>query len=107
MPPAFASPTCRCRRPRFWRPLTRPARREPRRSEAWIPAKAGIHAGHAMANGVGARLRRHDVGQGLRSQALRSAQEPMAHVTLIGNLRQFTGGVTTLEVDAATVRQLF
>jgi len=31
----------------------------------------------------------------------------MAHVTLIGNLRQFTGGVTTLEVDAATVRQLF
>lgn len=31
----------------------------------------------------------------------------MAHVTLIGNLRQFTGGVTTLEIDAATVRQLF
>jgi hypothetical protein len=31
----------------------------------------------------------------------------MAHVTLIGNLRQFTGGVTELEVDAATVRQLF
>lgn len=31
----------------------------------------------------------------------------MAHVTLIGNLRQFTGGVTELELDAATVRQLF
>lgn len=31
----------------------------------------------------------------------------MAHVTLIGNLRQFTGGVTTLDVDAANVRQLF
>jgi hypothetical protein len=31
----------------------------------------------------------------------------MAHVTLIGNLRQFTGGVSALEVDAATVRQLF
>jgi sulfur-carrier protein len=31
----------------------------------------------------------------------------MAHVTLIGNLRQFTGGVTELDVEAATVRQLF
>lgn len=31
----------------------------------------------------------------------------MAHVTLIGNLRQFTGGITELHVDAATVRQLF
>jgi sulfur-carrier protein len=31
----------------------------------------------------------------------------MAHVTLIGNLRQFTGGVTALNVDAVTVRQLF
>lgn len=31
----------------------------------------------------------------------------MAHVSLIGNLRQFTGGVTELEVDAANVRQLF
>jgi molybdopterin converting factor small subunit len=30
----------------------------------------------------------------------------MAHVTLIGTLRQYTGGVTELEVDAATVRQL-
>lgn len=31
----------------------------------------------------------------------------MAHVTLIGNLRQFTGGVTELEVEAANVRLLF
>ena len=31
----------------------------------------------------------------------------MAHVSLIGNLRQFTGGVTELDLDAATVRQLF
>ena len=31
----------------------------------------------------------------------------MAHVTLIGNLRQFTGGVAELDVDAASVRQLF
>ena len=31
----------------------------------------------------------------------------MAHVVLIGNLRQYTGGVTELEVQAATVRQLF
>ncbi len=31
----------------------------------------------------------------------------MAHVTLIGNLKQFTGGVTDLEVDAANVRQLY
>jgi molybdopterin synthase sulfur carrier subunit len=31
----------------------------------------------------------------------------MAHVTLTGNLRQFTGGVAELEVDAASVRQLF
>ncbi len=31
----------------------------------------------------------------------------MAHVTLIGNLRQLTGGVSELDVDAATVRQLF
>jgi molybdopterin synthase sulfur carrier subunit len=31
----------------------------------------------------------------------------MAHVTLIGTLRQYTGGVTELDVDAATVRQLF
>jgi molybdopterin converting factor small subunit len=31
----------------------------------------------------------------------------MAHVTLIGNLRQFTGGVTELDLEAANVRQLF
>jgi len=31
----------------------------------------------------------------------------MARVTLIGNLRQFTGGVTEVEVEAANVRQLF
>ena len=31
----------------------------------------------------------------------------MAQVTLIGNLRQFTGGVTELTIDAATVQQLF
>jgi molybdopterin converting factor small subunit len=31
----------------------------------------------------------------------------MAHVTLIGNLRQFTGGVTEVNVEAANVRQLF
>ena len=31
----------------------------------------------------------------------------MAQVTLIGNLRQFTGGETKLSVDAANVRQLF
>jgi sulfur-carrier protein len=30
----------------------------------------------------------------------------MAHVTLTGNLRQFTGGVTELEVEASSVRQL-
>ena len=31
----------------------------------------------------------------------------MAHVVLIGNLRQYTGGVTELEVKASTIRQLF
>ena len=31
----------------------------------------------------------------------------MAHVTLIGNLRQYTGGVTELEVEANSIRQLF
>lgn len=30
----------------------------------------------------------------------------MIHVTLIGNLRAYTGGVTTIEVEAANVRQL-
>ncbi len=31
----------------------------------------------------------------------------MAHVTLIGNLRQYTSGVTALDIEAANVRQLF
>jgi molybdopterin synthase sulfur carrier subunit len=31
----------------------------------------------------------------------------MAHVTLIGTLRHFTGGVSEIEIDATTVRQLF
>jgi molybdopterin converting factor small subunit len=31
----------------------------------------------------------------------------MAHVTLIGNLRQFTGGVSEIEIDASNVHQLF
>jgi molybdopterin converting factor small subunit len=31
----------------------------------------------------------------------------MAHVTLTGNLRQYTGGVAELDVEAATVNQLF
>jgi sulfur-carrier protein len=31
----------------------------------------------------------------------------MAHVTLTGNLRQLTGGVAELEIEAASVRQLF
>ena len=31
----------------------------------------------------------------------------MAHVTLIGNLRQFTGGVSELDVEATSVRELF
>ena len=31
----------------------------------------------------------------------------MAHVTLIGNLRQFTGGVAELDLEASSVRQLF
>ena len=31
----------------------------------------------------------------------------MAHVSLIGNLSQYTGGVTKLDVDAANVRRLF
>ena len=31
----------------------------------------------------------------------------MAHVTLIGNLRQYTGGVTELEIEANSIRQLF
>ena len=31
----------------------------------------------------------------------------MAHVTLIGNLRQYTGGVSEVEVQAASVHHLF
>jgi molybdopterin converting factor small subunit len=31
----------------------------------------------------------------------------MAHVTLTGNLRQFTGGIAELDIDAGTVNQLF
>lgn len=31
----------------------------------------------------------------------------MAHVVLMGNLRQYTGGVSTLEVEARNIRQLF
>ena len=31
----------------------------------------------------------------------------MAHVTLIGNLSQWTGGIATLNLDVASVRQLF
>jgi molybdopterin converting factor small subunit len=31
----------------------------------------------------------------------------MAHVTLTGALRQYTGGVAEVEVDAGSVRQLF
>lgn len=30
----------------------------------------------------------------------------MAHVTLTGNLRQHTGGIAEMEIDAASVRQL-
>ncbi|MGE5510965.1 MAG: MoaD/ThiS family protein [Bacteroidota bacterium] len=31
----------------------------------------------------------------------------MAHVVLIGNLRQYTGGITELDVKAGSVHQLF
>jgi molybdopterin converting factor small subunit len=31
----------------------------------------------------------------------------MAHIALMGNLRQYTGGVTELDLDVANVRQLF
>lgn len=31
----------------------------------------------------------------------------MAHVVLIGNLRQYTGDIAELDIDAANVRQLF
>ncbi len=31
----------------------------------------------------------------------------MAHVVLIGNLKQYTGGISSLDVDARNIRQLF
>lgn len=31
----------------------------------------------------------------------------MAHVVLMGNLRQYTGGVGAVDVDARSIRQLF
>ena len=31
----------------------------------------------------------------------------MTHVVLMGNLRQYTGGVTELDVEATNIRQLF
>lgn len=31
----------------------------------------------------------------------------MAHVVLMGNLRQYTGGVSELEMEATNIRQLF
>jgi molybdopterin synthase sulfur carrier subunit len=31
----------------------------------------------------------------------------MAHVTLIGNLRQYTGGVDALDLEVVSVRDLF
>ncbi len=31
----------------------------------------------------------------------------MAHIVLMGNLRQYTGGEAELDLDAGTVRQLF
>jgi molybdopterin converting factor small subunit len=31
----------------------------------------------------------------------------MAHVTLFATLRQYTGGVTALDVDAASIHKLF
>ncbi len=31
----------------------------------------------------------------------------MARVTLVGTLRQFTGGIAEIEIEAGTVRQLF
>jgi molybdopterin synthase sulfur carrier subunit len=42
-----------------------------------------------------------------QSRANSREDHPMAHVSLIGNLRQYTGGITELDVEAATVRQLF
>ncbi|MEO0809163.1 MAG: MoaD/ThiS family protein [Pseudomonadota bacterium] len=31
----------------------------------------------------------------------------MAHIKLIGNLKQYTGGVSELEIEANSIRQLF
>ena len=31
----------------------------------------------------------------------------MARVTLVGTLRQFTGGIAEIDIEAGTVRQLF
>ena len=31
----------------------------------------------------------------------------MAHVSLMGNLRQYTGGIAELDVEASNIRQLF
>ena len=42
-----------------------------------------------------------------KSRANPCEPDPMAHVSLIGNLRHYTGGVTELDVEAASVRQLF
>ncbi len=67
----------------------------------------------AVADMLGvAKGRAYDVGLALkksRRQLAHTGNEDgrMAHVTLIGNLRQLTGGVTELDVDAASVRQLF
>jgi molybdopterin converting factor small subunit len=41
---------------------------------------------------------------GLERHHLEAAR--LAHVTLIGNLRAFTGGVATVEVEASNVRRL-
>ena len=44
----------------------------------------------------------------MRAAAVQPAVESgVAHVVLIGNLRQYTGGVTEIDVKAASVRQLF
>ena len=112
-PPACASPTCRCRRPRCWPRSTRPERRARRRSEACARPISPPLDGEGLGVG-GSRKRRVErstphprpsphKGEGAAERRTR----PMAHVTLIGNLRQFTGGVTALDVDAANVRQLF
>jgi molybdopterin converting factor small subunit len=44
---------------------------------------------------------------GWASPLCQDISNPMAHVTLVGNLRQFTGGVTEIEVAAQNVHQLF